>query len=282
MLGKLIKYEWKGLRKPLSILYLVLLGITILTGILIVTINPKYDDVAVGFSVLFTMLSVFLYYFGVIACALGTMLIIAIRFYKTCYTDEAYLTHTLPVSTKQLVAAKTITAVLCHLLSLVLVIVTAVLLVGVFITHMMNLGEIQASDLSSIAWSELNAEFKDEMGIGFFGYFGFLGIYSLIGAVCGIISVLGCVSLGQLYTKHRVLGAIIAYFAFNTIQQIISYIAMIPMYGQIFEAEYTGETITMFSLMGPSFLILLVITIITAVIMYFINLYMMTKRLNLE
>ena len=282
MLGKLIKYEWKGLRKPLSILYLVLLGITILTGILIVTINPKYDDVAVGFSVLFTMLSVFLYYFGVIACALGTMLIIAIRFYKTCYTDEAYLTHTLPVSTKQLVAAKTITAVLCHILSLVLVIVTAVLLVGVFITHMMNLGEIQASDLSSIAWSELNAEFKDEMGIGFFGYFGFLGIYSLIGAACGIISILGCVSLGQLYTKHRILGAIIAYFAFNTIQQIISYIAMIPMYGQIFEAEYTGETITMFSLMGPSFLILLVITIITAVIMYFINLYMMTKRLNLE
>ena len=57
MLGKLIKYEWKGLRKPLSIIYLVLLGITILTGILILTINPEYDDVAVGFSVIFTMFS---------------------------------------------------------------------------------------------------------------------------------------------------------------------------------------------------------------------------------
>ena len=61
MLGKLIKYEWKGLMKPLSILYIVLLGITILTGLLILTINPDYDDVAVGFSVLFTMLSVCIY-----------------------------------------------------------------------------------------------------------------------------------------------------------------------------------------------------------------------------
>lgn len=282
MLGKLIKYEWKGLRKPLSIIYLVLLGITILTGILILTINPEYDDVAVGFSVIFTMFSALLYYFGIIACSIGTMLIIAIRFYKTCYTDEAYLTHTLPVSTKQLVVAKTITSVLCHLLSLVFIIVTAVLLVGVFLTHMMNLGEIQASDLSAIAWSELNTEFKDEMGISFLGYFGFLGIYSLIGSICSIITILGCVSLGQLYAKHRILGAIIAYFAVTTIQQIAGYISMIPMYGQIFEAELTGETSNMFSLMGPSFLIMLVICIVIAIVMYFVNIHMMTKRLNLE
>lgn len=282
MLGKLIKYEWKGLRKPLSILYLVLLGITLLTGILILTINPKYDDVTMGFSVMFTLLSVFLYYFGVIACALGTMLIIAIRFYKTCYTDEAYLTHTLPVSTKQLVAAKTIAGVLCYILSLMLVIITALLLIGIFVTHMMNLGEIRTSDFSSIFWSELNETFQGNMGIGLFSYLGFLGIYCLIGAVCGCISILGCVSLGQLYAKHRILGAIIAYFALTTIQQIFSYIAMIPMYGQMIEAEYSGKTISMFSLMGPSFLVLLVITIIIAVIMYFVNLTMMTKHLNLE
>lgn len=282
MLGKLIKYEWQGLRKPLSILYLVLLGITLLTGILILTINPKYDDVTMGFSVMFTLLSVFLYYFGVIACALGTMLIIAIRFYKTCYTDEAYLTHTLPVSTKQLVAAKTITGALCYILSLILVVITALLLIGVFVTHMMNLGEIRTSDFSSIFWSELNETFKGNMGIGLFSYLGFLGIYCLIGAVCGCISILGCVSLGQLYTKHRILGAIIAYFALTTIQQIFSYIAMIPMYGQMIEADYSGKTISMFSLMGPSFLVLLVITIVIAVIMYFVNLTMMTKHLNLE
>lgn len=285
MLGKLIKYEWKGLRKPLSILYLVLLGITIITAILILTINPEFDDVTVGLSVLFTVLSVLLYYFGIIACSYGTILIIAIRFYKTCYTDEAYLTHTLPVSTKQLVGAKTITAVLCHLLSMLFIVLTAVLLVGIFVTHMINLGEIPAAELSeglSEVFAELNDEFATEMGISFVGYFAYLGIYSLIASVCSIISVLGCVSLGQLYTKHRILGAIIAYFAMTTILQVVAYVGMIPMYSKIFAAEYSGETVLMFDLLQPTLLITLAGSVIMAVVMHFVNMHMMTKRLNLE
>lgn len=285
MLSKLIKYEWKGLSKPLSILYLVLLGITILTGLLILTINPEYDDVTIGFSVTFALLSVFLYYFGVIACSVGTRLIIAMRFYKTCYTDEAYLTHTLPVSTKQLVAAKIITSVLCYLLSILFIILTAILLVGIFITHMINLGEIPIADLSaglSDVFTEVNEEFAKEMGISFTGYFVYLGVYSMIVSVCSIISILGCVSLGQLYTKHRILGAIIAYFAMTTVLQIIAYIGMIPMYSKILAAEYSGETIFMFDLLQPTLLITLVGTVSIAIVMYFINIHMMTKRLNLE
>ena len=285
MLGKLMKYEWKGLRKPLSILYLVLLGITILTAILILTINPDFDNVTSGLSLLFTILGLLLYYFGIIACSFGTILIIAIRFYKTCYTDEAYLTHTLPVSTKQLVAAKTITSVLCHLLSMLFILLTAGLLIGVFITHMINLGEIPLDELSvgfSEVFAELNDEFASEMGISFVGYFAYLGIYSLLASVCSIVSILGCVSLGQLYTKHRILGAIIAYFGMNVVTQIIAYAGMIPMYTKIFAAEYAGETVLMFDLLKPTLNITLLGSIVIAVFMYFVNLHMMTKRLNLE
>lgn len=285
MLGKLIKYEWKGLIKPLSILYIILLAITIITGLLILTINPEYDDVAVGFSVLFTMLSVFIYYFGIIVCSIGTMLIIAIRFYKTCYTDEAYLTHTLPVSTKQLLAAKTISSVLCHLLTMLVIGISVVLLLLVVITHMINLGEIPVAELSegfSEIFAELDQEFAKEMGISFSGYFLYLGGVSLISSIAGIISLLGCVSLGQLYTKHRILGAIIAYFVMTFILQMVAYIGMVPMYTKIFAAEYTGETILMFDLLQPTLLITMAASVIISVIMYFINLHMMTKRLNLE
>ncbi len=285
MLGKLIKYEWKGLIKPLSILYIILLGITIITGLLILTINPDYDEVAVGFSVLFTMLSVFIYYFGIIVCSIGTMLIIAIRFYKTCYTDEAYLTHTLPVSTKQLLAAKTISSVLCHLLSMVVIGVSVVLLLLVVVTHLINLGEIPAAELTkgfSEVFAELDQEFAREMGISFSGYFLYLGAVSLISSVCGIISLLGCVSLGQLYTKHRILGAIIAYFVMTFVLQIVAYVGMIPMYSKLFAAEYTGETILMFDLLQPTLIITMAASVIIAIIMCFINMHMMTKRLNLE
>ncbi len=285
MLGKLIKYEWKGLIKPLSILYLVLLGITIITGLLILTINPDYDDVTIGLSVLFTMLSALIYYFGIIVCSIGTMLIIAIRFYKTCYTDEAYLTHTLPVSTKQLLAAKTITSVLCHLLSMLVIGLSVVLLLVVLVTHLINLGEIPTAELSagfSEVFAELDREFANEMGISFSGYFIYLGVISLISSVCSIISILGCVSLGQLYTKHRILGAIIAYFVMTFVLQMIAYLGMIPMYTKIFAAEYTGETILMFDLLQPTLLITLAASVVIAIVMCFINMHMMTKRLNLE
>lgn len=285
MLGKLIKYEWKGLIKPLSILYLVLLGITIITGLLILTINPDYDDVTIGLSVLFTMLSALIYYFGIIVCSIGTMLIIAIRFYKTCYTDEAYLTHTLPVSTKQLLAAKTITSVLCHLLSMLVIGASVVLLILVVVTHLINLGEIPAAELSagfSEVFAELDREFANEMGISFSGYFIYLGVISLISSVCSIISILGCVSLGQLYTKHRILGAIIAYFVMTFILQMVAYLGMIPMYTKIFAAEYTGETILMFDLLQPTLMITLAASVVIAIVMCFINMHMMTKRLNLE
>ena len=60
------------------------------------------------------ILSIFLYYFGLIGCTLGTMLIIAIRFYKTCYTDQGYLTHTLPATTRQILNAKIMASILIY------------------------------------------------------------------------------------------------------------------------------------------------------------------------
>ena len=83
-------------------------------------------------------------------------------------------------------------------------------------------------------------------------------------------------------TKHRILGAIIAYFIMTFLLQIAAYVGMIPMYSKMFVAEYTGESINMFDLMHPTVMVTLIASVIIAVIMYFINIHMMTKRLNLE
>ena len=48
MLGKLMKYEWRGLRLPLLIMLGILGGTTLLACIIIFTINPKMDDVTAG------------------------------------------------------------------------------------------------------------------------------------------------------------------------------------------------------------------------------------------
>lgn len=104
----------------------------------------------------------------------------------------------------------------------------------------------------------------------------------LVGFISAIMTVLGCVSLGQLYAKHRIIGAILAYFSVMVIQQFISYLSMLPTYSKMLKAEVLSENIPMFEVISPTMIITLLWCVAVSVIMHFINLHMMTKRLNLE
>lgn len=285
MLGKLMKYEWRGYRFPLLVMLLVLFGTTLLTCGVILTINPKYDDVLTGYSVIALVLCIFLYYFGLIGCTMGTLLIILIRFYKTCYTDQGYLTHTLPVTAKQIFNAKAIMAMLMYLIILVGIVATLFLIAGVAITHIADVSSYEASTILNEfldLWSEQSEEFRKEMGFGFGWYIVLLVIYMLIACATNIIICLGCVSLGQLYAKHRVVGAIAAYFVVQVVEQIAGYLCSLPIYSKIIQADQYGEELTMSGTFSPTMLLTLAVQIILAVAMYFANLHMMTKQLNLE
>ena len=285
MLAKLMKYEWRGYRFPLLIMLIILAGTTLLTCGIILTINPEYDEAITGFSIASMILSIFLYYFGIIGCALGTMLIICIRFYKTCYTDQGYLTHTLPVSSKQLLNAKTIMALLTYLLVLLSIAVSLGIIIMVAVNHIMSFSpydvDIARRELAE-GLSEFSAVFRDEFGISISLYLTYLVVYFIIACAANIITIMGCVSLGQLYAKHRIIGAIAAYFVVNFIMQIVGYIATIPMYAKMMNADKYGSDLTAFGMMSPSMNITLAISVLLAVGMYFVNLHMMTKKLNLE
>ena len=195
MLGKLMKYDWRGLRLPILIMVGILGATTLLTCGIILTINPKLDNVATGFSMMSLMLSIMLYYFGVIGCTMGTMLVIAIRFYKTTYTDQGYLTHTLPVESKTLLAAKTIVSIICHLMMLTCVVVTILIIIGVGIYHIGNVSEYWDAHywhrIFTEGFSELSEYFREEYGISLGGfvavYLGFL----IISSISGLMTVLG-------------------------------------------------------------------------------------------
>lgn len=285
MLGKLLKYEWKGFRTPLLIMLIVLAGTTALTCGVILTINPKYDETLAWYSISALVLSIFLYYFGLIGCTLGTMLIIAIRFYKTCYTDQGYLTHTLPVSTKQILNTKILASIFIYLLMVLSIAATIVIIYQVTIHHIFSFIPGEYDELNRALSREFAAlfyEFEDELGISFGAYIAYLVVYFIIALIANIITVLGCVSLGQLYAKHRIIGAIAAYFCVNFIRQIIGYFCTIPMYSKMIMADSYGSDLTAFSIMSPTMNLTLLTTVVMAVVMYFVNLYMMTGKLNLE
>lgn len=283
MLGKLLKYEWRGYRFPMLIMLIILMGTTVLTCGLILTLKPDYDDVVTGFTVIGLTFAILLYYFGIIGCIIGSSVIIAVRFYKTCYTDQGYLTHTLPVSTKTVLNAKLLMAVLVYLATYVLIGVTIFIIIGVTINHVASF--IPAGTYSDF-WGELSAiideAFTETFGISFGAYMAYMVVIVLISGISGVLTILGCVSLGQLYAKHRIIGAILAYFIVMMIEKTAGYISIIPTFSKLADAARYDRAMTFGSLYAPSIICSLIISIIVAVAMYFINLHMMTKKLNLE
>ena len=83
MLGKLIKYEWKSLSRQFLVMLAILAGTTLVSSLIIVSINFEFDDVNENYSLFMLIGSVLIYYLGLIVCSIGTSLIVAIRFYKS-------------------------------------------------------------------------------------------------------------------------------------------------------------------------------------------------------
>ncbi|MDE7184816.1 MAG: hypothetical protein K2O40_10170 [Lachnospiraceae bacterium] len=285
MLGKLIKYEWKGLQLPLMILMIVLAGTMILTCGVILTVNPKLDETLAWYSVMALVISIFLYYFGIIGCTLGTTLIIVVRFYKTCYTDQGYLTHTLPVTPYQLLNSKIIAAIITQLLMILAILLSIIIILQVGIHHVFSfIPDYTYAELRhefSIQFAELLNSFEDEFGIRLSFYVTYLLVYSIVAIIANIVTLFGCVSLGQLYAKHRIVGAIAAYFILQFVMMIVGYITAIPMYTRMLTGTYY-ENATVFGIMSPTMNLSLLTTVLLAVGMYFVNLHMMTQKLNLE
>ena len=280
MLKKLIKYEWKGLIFPFVIMLIVLAGTTLLTCAVLLTINPKYDESVQVYSAMALMLSIFLYYFGMIGCTLGTTLIIAIRFYKTCYTDQGYLTHTLPVTTHQILIAKIAIAFFVNILMALAILFSVFIIIQVGILHITSF----YTDSPELKWifkdmfSIVLDEFANVFGIHLPSFLIYMILYSIISEIANVVIIFGCISLGQLYAKHRILGAIASYFIVLFIEQIFGWFTSVPISARVLSAKYT----TVFDILAPTMNLSLLFIVMLAVFMYFANIHMMTKKLNLE
>ena len=107
MFAKLLKHEWKSTGALLGILSVGALGIGVLAAVvlrILVTNGSKWMESESLFVLLIPMLGTMLVFLFValIAYMLGTQVFLLIRFYRNKFTDEGYLTFTLPVNAHQI------------------------------------------------------------------------------------------------------------------------------------------------------------------------------------
>ena len=279
MLGTLFKYEWKGLSRMLLVIHGCVLLFSILSRFLLkmgggVTIFISEMDSTVNTTSRLAdtifMLLIFSIIVVIAATSLFTFIYIGYRFYKKVFTDQGYLTNTLPVTPSQILLSHGMTAFLWTLLDMVILILCAciVFLNSEFISAFLE-GWRQYKELKLLA-----------------SFFVIMGVAVILSPILRIIQLYFSIAAGSLFTEHKVLGSIGIYTATYVAMQLSSVFLLsgIGFFTRTVTTPAGSDyTITFFhDIMNPALFASSIFSLVCAVIFWFAARHIMTKNLNLQ
>lgn len=299
MLGKVLKNEWKGTCKIGGLMLIALAGVTFLGWLAfqspmwkelsgeVYHYNSYGYNLGTGILNIVSIFTLVLYALMLVAISVGIIAYLGVRFYRTMYTDEGYLTHTLPVTEGKLLFAKTLVSGLWILIVSLGVVLSVFGLISFMISAMLPSGY----SLSEF-WREFqhvwDTELKDvfslfeaELGMNFRGYFIYMIVSMILSSFTSIMTLFGAISLGQLFTKHRVLMAIVSYIGISMIKGILSSVAEGIVTG-IYVGGIGDSPAIVGSYINTNMIISLVLSVVFAGLLYLASYLVNTKRLNME
>lgn len=276
MLGKLLKYEFKNTAKVMLTIYLVVIAVSILNAI---TLNLDITSTHTStFMSVIEFSFLLLYVLTLFALFIVTYIYVCYHFYKTMYSDQGYLTHTLPVGPLTTFHAKLLTAFIWMTCSIALLILSIFLLLAV-VTH----GGI----FSSANWQLFITELETEFNISFGLFLAYMLIGILLSIVHALLIIYASASVGQLSNTNKVAFSIVAGIIFYFAEQLISTVVLL-IFGLHFfhpvmiteagtNTTYT-ESMSFLSVLNTG----LIITVIFAAIYYVISTVIIKKHINLD
>lgn len=206
MLGKIFKHEFKQTSKIIPWLYLVLFfcSFTLITGY---KINANW----------LTIIGYILCIFAAIAIIVSTLIIIITRFYKSMFSNEGYLTYTLPIKPSSNLFPK-LTVGIFWLVVDAIVILTAFFMV-LFSFDIINFDYFKtfSNYLYGDAWK-------------------FVALFVLalfIQSIFFLSTVFFAISLGNVPMFHKLsfIGPILFYFAINIVMQVLNILSLFIPFG---------------------------------------------------
>lgn len=267
MLAKLFKHEFRETAKLLVPLNISLIAVAFIGNVMLAFDALNGLTALKSFFIAFYSLTIF-------ALFILTSVYLTVRFYKTMYASQGYLTHTLPVSTVSILNTKIIAA------SFWLVFAVIATLFSLYIP------EYTGTNIDASSLARLKTEIEAVSGMSFWLFWLLLAAMAVLLCVSNVLMVCASVSVGQLFRTHRIPAAIGAYVVFYMVQQVLSVIVLMVLgisqfnaSGQI-SAEMTNVSFSGFY----KWLIGLIIlqTVVLSIIYYLICFYITRKKLNLE
>lgn len=266
MLGKLLKYDFKAVSKLLAIIN----GVVLLCALLGAIFIPLVSNF--GFSsntlIILGLLAFVFYLILCMASSFATYIIIASRFYKSLFSNEGYISRTLPVTSSMQLISKTI-------MGFTWALINSLVLVSAFTLILLLPGVREDLPSMNFFLSELGYQTMQKFFFDLVAY----GLMMLLGLLSGVIMIYCSIALGQLMSStHKVLASVAMYFVLSTVTSLFATAITLPTMFRT-ESYYTNPSYV--EVMDPLTFYTSIMSLILAIVMYVVTDYIMRKKVNL-
>ena len=265
MLGKLIKYDLKAVSGVLALIHGALLVIALSARMVFI---PHMLYIETEESIM-SILLFFVLIIALVGTSYATYIFICVRFYKNIYSDEGYLTNTLPVTSGQLLLSKTISGSIWGTINMACIFLSIYLVFIQPIYHASTAEEL--------------ALFHSIFGFSSMQFSIFFIASLLLSVVANVVMFYFSIILGQLFSAHRIIGAIASYFVLNTVISILSTIVVFLSGNSslLFATTYNTSSEFLFDYMFRLLIPVDILMFITTAVFYILSFYFMKKKRNL-
>ena len=279
MLKKLLKYDMRAVFKVWWIGALISVASAIFGGVLSQiagTIPPKTENVILGLIRTFCLFTAVICGLTLALSLVLTVVLTIIRFYRHFFTDEGYLTFTLPVSRRTLLFSKTLNAFIWYSLHIIIFFFSALL----FWDLATPKEDIFLDFFSLIDW--IFEFFWDELGAWLIVYTVEAILLPIVSLILSITLIHFCTTFASvLLKKARGIAGVGIFYAltstFSLIGQLTLYIfgfAFISASPELLAGQESASV---------ALLLLITIAVIAAIsaILYSVTQLLLDRKLNL-
>ena len=275
MFAKLLKHEWRATRGMLGILCLIALGASLLGGVTMCYLTYAGTHVNVGNDTL-EIISVLFMMAAMIAMAIVGVAAVVLylgRFYKSRFTDEGYLTFTLPVSTHQNLLASLVNTVIGTVLITLVICACGALWLAIAFAGVkdfyqslwQNFPELWERGWQSLR--ELLGQIPGSIPIR-------MVLSAVIGGVSSLVMLMLAVTVGSIVAKkHKILAAVGVYYGIQVLISLVSAFTLAAV-----ETVGTGTLAMLGDLLNRG----VVISLVLGVGGYFLMYWLVDRKLNLN
>ena len=276
MLKKLIKYDYKAVLKYWWIAALSSLAFAFVGGGCITMLNSEKE--LTGNALVLATLGMVLVIISFVAFILLSEIFIFLRFYKNLFTDEGYLTFTLPVKRSSILSSK--------------LIVSTTTMMATFITLIVDVGIMLVIGFrNDIFTPEFAKEISDALamiskhvGIPYAILYIFEGIVAFtLSIMASVLFLFVCISVASVITKKaKIITAIAIYYGANGIITFV--LQLLFLFGIPAASEWVSEInkTTLLPFIGVSAFVIILLISIFCTILYGIQYWLLDRKLNLN